>query len=811
MPHSLRSASETLKSFGSSRNKGLSNSIAAARLASDGPNDIAEPKRHPILNFARKFWGLSAWMIELIAILSFILHKRADFGIAIALLVVNAVLSFLQEQHASTAVTALRRRLQLSARVLRDGAWTTVSARALVVGDVVRLRSGDFVPADAQVIDGDLGIDQSAITGESAEIRAKPDSNLYSGSVVRDGEATVIVIGTGPHTFYGRTTQLVESAQPKLHIEEVVSRVVRGLLLIVGALVAIAMCVSLLRHIDLLSILPLSLVLLMSAVPVALPVMFTVSMAVGSLDLARKGVLVTRLSAAEDAANLDVLCADKTGTLTLNRLTYVDAIACQGFDKDAVLRNGALASNAANNDAIDIAFLRGAEERKLTNEGATIKSFTPFSPKTRRTEVLVQIRGREFRIEKGALPTLAAHAEVEPGQLESLEDGARDAARKGFRAIAVALAEQDSPLRLVGIALLQDLPRPDSRILIQKLRSLGVRVRMLTGDAVQVAREIAHELGLGEIATVSEMRAAQQSGAAKTTLFPEQYDGFAEVFPEDKFRIVQGLQSAGHVVGMTGDGVNDAPALREAEVGIAVNGATDVAKGAASVVLTTEGLSGIIDLITNGRAIYQRVLTWIINKISRTILKAGFVVAAFLATGQFVISALGMVLIVFMTDFVKIALSTDNVRPSQKPESWNIGPLVKTAVFMGLLMLAEALALLAYGWHRLGLAGNQARLQTFTFQTLLFFAICSIISIRERRFFWASRPSFVLSLALAADMVVGLLIGQFGLAELGRLPLADTGLIVGVAIVSVLGLNDWIKVRSYRLQPAVCSLTFAVE
>jgi len=784
------SAADALASFGSNPETGLASAVAAVRLRRDGPNDVPEQKSHPVLRFLLKFWGLSAWMVELIAVLSFILHKNTDFVIALALLLVNAVLSFLQEQRASAAVTALRKRLQVSGRVLRDRAWKLVPARDLVCGDVIRLRSGDFVPADAQMIAGELQIDQSALTGESQEISRGPDGLLYSGSIVRHGEATAVVVETGVRTYYGRTTQLVQSAHPKLHIEEVITRVVRWLFLIVGVQVALAVAVAIPKGIPIVEILPLSLVLMMSAVPVALPVMFAVSMALGSIELGRRGVLVTRLSAAEDAANMDVLCADKTGTLTLNRLSYAGALPQSGFTEEDVLRDGAAASNEANQDAIDMAFLRKAQDAHVQEKIGTIHSFTPFSAKTRRTEAVIERDGRRLTVMKGALRTIATATGLDDAAIATLEAQANEHAKAGFRVIAVGRAEGNRPLKFVGLALLADAPRPDSRRLIEELKALGVLVKMLTGDALAVAREIGGILGLADIVRVPELRMAD---AAAAQAIAQVSGGFAEVYPEDKFLVVKSLQGAGHVVGMTGDGVNDAPALGQAEVGIAVRDATDAAKAAASVVLTTQGLSGIVDLVKNGRAIYQRVLTWIINKISRTILKSGFVVVAFLVTGKFVISALGMVLLVFMTDFVKIALSTDRVRPSQKPESWKIGGLVRMAVFLGLLMLAEALGLLAFGWNRFDLGQHPGQLQTFTFETLLFFALFSIVSIRERRFFWSSRPSSVLMAALIADAGVGVLIGFWGLAEMKPLALAHIGLVVAYAFAASLLVNDFVK------------------
>ena len=428
------------------------------------------------------------------------------------------------------------------------------------------------------------------------------------------------------------------------------------------------------------------------------------------------------------------------------------------------------------------------------NNGEKIVSFVPFSPDTRRTEAVVDIGAGPIRVMKGALRTLGQAAGVTAEALEALEAHAQQQAQKGYRVLAVARAAGNEPLRLVGLALLSDAVRPDSRQLIADLRALGVTIKMLTGDALPVAREVARQLGIGEIARPVHSQPAGDTAGSNAGKMIRGVDGLAEIFPEDKFVVVKSLQADGHVVGMTGDGVNDAPALRQAEVGIAVSGATDVAKGAASVVLTTEGLGGIVDLVTNGRAIYQRVLTWIVNKVSRTILKSGFVVIAFLVTGKFVISALGMVLVVFMTDFVKIALSTDRTRASQKPESWNnIGPLITLAVLMGLLMLVESLGLLAIGWRWFDLGNHPGSLQTFAFETLLFFALFSILSIRERRAFWASRPSTTLALALFFDGCAGLLISIYGLAELQPLPLGETALIVGFALAFSLGINDLIK------------------
>ncbi len=789
-PAPTTSAAETLKTQGVKQDVGLTGAEAHTRFEKQGPNESAEKRTRPLLRLAMKFWGLSAWMIELIAVLSFVLHKHADGWIAIALLVANALLSFFQEQRATTAVAALRKKLQVTARVLRDASWQSLPARELVTGDVVRVRAGDFVPADMQLFNGTLRVDQSALTGESREVDKTVDLVVQAGSTVGDGEATGVVVATGARTYFGRTTQLVEDAHPKLHVEEVTARIVKWLLVIVGALMVVTFVIALLHGVRLIEVLPIVLVLLMTAVPVALPVMFTVSMAVGSMELGRKGVLITHLSAIEDAATMDVLCADKTGTLTMNNLSLTGALPQTGFTEDDVVRVGALASNAANADPIDVAFLRAAKDRKLEDPSAKRVSFEPFSAKTRRTEAVVEIAGRTTRVVKGAIRTVAAAAGLDPAAITALEGHADEEAKKGVRVLAVARADADGPLQICGLARLYDPPRPESRRLIEALQALGIKVQMLTGDALPVAREIARVLGLGEIT----LAAKDDGGSTPSQSMDDRAKGgYAEVFPEDKFRVVKALQAAGHIVGMTGDGVNDAPALRQAEVGIAVSGATDVAKGAASAVLTTEGLVNIVDLVKNGRATYQRVLTWIVNKISRTILKAGFVVIAFLVTGRFVISALVMLLLVCLTDVVNIALATDHVQPSPKPETWHIGPLVKVSVVLGALALVEALGLLAVGWHRFGLASNAGRLQTFTFQTFLFFSLLSLVSMRERRAFWRSRPSAFLTASVTAAAVGGGIIGLHGVAELAPLPLGVSAVVFASATICSLGPNDLVK------------------
>jgi plasma-membrane proton-efflux P-type ATPase len=801
-PSDIATASvpDTLATLKVNPDTGLTNTEVEVRRKEHGFNEVAETRGHPVLGFLKKFWGISAWMLELIIVLSAVLRKHSDLVVVSALLVVNALLSFMQEHRAAGVVAVLRRRLQVSARVRRDSNWEVIPARELVPGDIVRVRPGDIIPADVKLLTGALTVDQSALTGESKDADKKRGDVLSSGAVVRRGEGNGVVLLTGAKTYFGRTTELVQQARPKLHIEAVVSKVVRWLFVIVGALLCVVVVLSLIRGAPLTEMIPLVLVLLMSAVPVALPVMFTISMAFGSKELAKRGVLVTRLSAAEDAATMDVLCVDKTGTITMNQLAVTGVIPLEKATEADVLFAGALASQEANQDPIDLAFLAAAKEKHVLDNLPTVTPvlFAPFDAKNRRTEAVVEQNGQRIRVMKGAVRTIAEACGLQPPAIEALEARVSDSAAKGYRTLAVARGPETGAPALVGLVALYDPPRPDAKQLIAALQGHGVAVKMLTGDALAVASEIARGVGLSNVRRMADLKAASAQAGNKPVNLLAGADGLAEVFPEDKYTVVKNLQAAGHVTGMTGDGVNDAPALRQAEVGIAVATATDVAKGAASVVLTESGLTNIVALVEQGRTIYQRILTWIINKISRTILKASFVAIAYVVTGKFVVSAFAMLLLTFMTDFAKISLSTDNVRPSGKPETWNIGGFITVSAILGVAMVAETLLLLWIGWARFGLSANDNALYTFSFLTLLYFAVFSVASARERRAFWSTLPSKALMAALTADALTGTILTRVGLPGLMPLPWWQTLSIFAYAMVSCLIVNDALKVVMIR-------------
>jgi plasma-membrane proton-efflux P-type ATPase len=779
---------------------GLLQSDIEIRRQENGYNEVPEKRKHPVQKFLLRFWGSSAWMLEIIMVLSAVLGKYADLIVVSVLLIINAVFGFVQERRAEGVMQVLRQRLQVSARVLRDSNWGIIPARELVSGDIVRLRPGDIIPADVKLLNGALSIDQSALTGESIEVDKLPNEILSSGAVVRRGEGNGVVVLIGAKTSLGRTSELVQQASPTFHIDAVMVKVVRWLFLVVGALLSVVVIMSMMRGVPLSEMAPLVLILFMSAIPLSLPVMFTVSMAVGSKELAKRGVLVTRLSAIEDAATMDVLCVDKTGTITMNQLAVVGVIPLGQASENDVLFAGALASQESNEDPLDIAILLAAKERHVFDNLAPVTriSFVPFDGKNRRTEALVEQNGQKILVMKGAVETIVQTGELDTAAMEVLKSRVNEAALKGFRTLAVAQGLETGKPTVIGLITLYDPPRPDAKELIAKLGNSGVVVKMLTGDALAVASESGRAVGLNNIQRMADLKAENGLAENNAVDLLAKVDGLAEVFPEDKFVVVKHLQSAGHVAGMTGDGVNDAPALRQAEVGIAVSTATDVAKGAASVVLTEPGLTNILALVEQGRMIYQRILTYIINKISRTILKTAFIAIAFMATGKFVMTAFTILVLVFVTDFAKISLSTDRVRPSKNPETWEIWPFVLISAILGILMVAESLFILWIGLSQWGLATNENMLYTFSFLTLLYFAAFSIVSARERHWFWKTRPSRTVLIAIMAEIFIGTGLTYVGLPGLIPLPWWQPLLILMFAISMCLVLNDSVKVAMIR-------------
>jgi H+-transporting ATPase len=788
------SYADTLATLAVDPARGLSSAEVSRRRATAGPNEVADRPTPAILRLLRQFWGPTAWMLEVTALLSGALGNLVDAGVVALLLLFNAVLGFTEDWRAGRALSLLRQRLEVRARALRDGAWTLVPARELVPGDVLRLRAGDMTPADVKLGVGEMEADESALTGESAPVDKAPGALLLSGSVVRRGEGTGVVVLTGGSTLFGRTVALVRGAHPKFHVTEVTNHLVRWLLVIVGVFLALGFGVAALERMALLPLLPLMLVLLISAIPVALPAMFTVSTALGSLELVRRGVLVTRLNATEDASSMDLLLTDKTGTLTQNRAEIVEVLPAPGLPREEVIRWGAAASQEADEDPIDLAFLQAARRVPGTPLPEADR-FIPFDPSTRRTEAILGEGPQQVRIAKGSPGTLAELAGLPGADRAALEERVRSLAERGLRSLAVARRTGDGPWQWLGLVGIQDPPRPDARALIAELREQGVGVKMLTGDSQAVAQHVAQEVGLGSrILDGVEFRQAVPAGLADAGRRAEEADGFSRVFPEDKFSIVKALQARGHLVGMTGDGVNDAPALAQAEVGIAVSSATDVAKASASAVLTAPGLEPMVRMVQVGREIHQRVVTWVLSKIVKTFQIAVFVVVAFLLLGRFVVNTFDVVLLLLTVDFVTLALATDSVAGSRAPATWRMGPLFRTGVVVGTFALGESLLLLAvlHAWVP-GVVASLPELNTVGFEILFYFGLFTVLSVRSEGHFWVRRPGRDLLVACGADLVAITTLATVGFPYLAAVPLPVTLLVLSLVAVFAFGVNDAVK------------------
>ena len=766
--------------------RGLTAVEAARRLAQYGPNGIADEKRHRLRDFLRKFWSPVPWMLEITIALQLILGKRDEAIVIAVLLSVNALLGFFQENRANRALALLKKRLDIRARVLRDGQWQTIPALELVPGDAVHLRMGDLVPADLRLLDGQIQLDQSSLSGESLPVEATTGAAVFSGSVVTRGEANGEVSTTGMQTRFGKTAGLVRDAKTVSHLETMIFGIVKYLVVMDIALVAALLVYALAMGLPLTDVAPFSLILLVASVPVALPATFTLATALGSQELAKRGVLVTRLSAIEEAAAMDVLASDKTGTITENRLTLAALRPAQGIDERALLKFAALACDAATQDPIDLAILAAAERQGLPAMSPKRLRFIPFDPQTRRSESFFEEAGAIRRAVKGAALEVAALV----GE-SRIEADVEALAANGYRVLGVACGDE-SALRFAGLVALDDPPRQDSAALIDNLRQLGVKVLMVTGDGAATAKTVATAVGIGERICPAG-RLADMPADSLTDC-----DVFAQMFPEDKFRLVATLQQAGHVVGMTGDGVNDAPALKQAEVGIAVSNATDVAKAAASLVLTNPGLANVVAAVETSRRIYQRMLTYTLNKIIKTLEIAIFMSVGVMLTGVFVITPLLIVLLLFTNDFVTMSIATDRVEFSRKPERWRVSSLLRTATPLAALVLILSFAVFFIG--RDGLHLPLPQLQTLIFVMLVFTGLGNVYLVRERRHFWQSRPSRWLLVSSLVDIVIVCLLATRGILMAPVDPMLIGGLALGVAIYLVV--VDYLKVLLFRASVA---------
>jgi len=762
-----------------------------------GPNEIEEKKANPFLKFLSYFWGPIPWMIEAAVILSAVDRHWPDFAIILLLLVANAVVGFWEEHQAGNAIAALKAKLAVKAQVKRDGKWTNPEARDLVPGDVIHLRLGDIVPADARLLEGDpVEVDQSALTGESLPATRKPGEAVFSGSIIRTGEIDALVYATGKNTYFGKTAQLVQGAQTASHFQRAVLKIGNYLIILAMTLVAVIITVALFRGDPMLTTLQFALVLTVAAIPVAMPTVLSVTMAVGARSLAKKEAIVSRLAAIEELAGVDVLCADKTGTLTQNKLTLGDPFNVDGIPAEQVILNAALASRADNKDTIDLAVLGGLKNDQALKDYQVLH-FQPFDPVHKRTEATIKgTDGDEFKVTKGApqvILDLAANAgEVKP----AVDKAINEFAACGFRSLGVARADQEGKWQFLGVLPLFDPPREEAKQTIVTARAMGVKVKMVTGDALAIAQETAKKLGMGaNILNAGGFGDTKHHETEQLAESIEKADGFAQVFPEHKFHIIDVLQKRGHIVGMTGDGVNDAPALKKADCGIAVSGATDAARAAADIVLMTTGLTVIIDAIKESRKIFQRMNSYAIYRIAETLRVLLLMTFAILIFNFYPMTAVMIVILALLNDGAILSIAYDNVHYKDKPEAWNMHMVLGVATVLGVIGVISAFGLFYLGERVFHL--DRAHIQTLMYLKLSVAGHLTIFLTRTRGPFWSIRPVRILWVAVLGTQIVATLLAVYGVF-MTPLGWGWAAFVWGYALVWFL-VNDRVKLLAYRV------------
>ena len=745
----IAAPSESIGAVNVSLQNGLTSSEARRRLDKFGANAMPDTSIHPFRMALEKFWAPVPWMLEAAIVLELVLGKYVEAAIIAALLIFNAALGLFQESRAQATLAALKSRLALNAAVRRDGAWRTIPAAELVPGDVVKLSLGAVVSADVHLTGGEVLLDQSMLTGESVPIEAGAGVQTYAGALVRRGEAVAEVTATGVRTKFGRTAELVRTAHVVSSQQKAVLRVVRNLAAFNGVVIGLLVSYAWLLKMPLDEIIPLVLTAVLASIPVALPATFTLASALGARALGKLGVLPTRLSAVDEAASMSILCADKTGTLTQNALTVTTIRPMPGFDEADVLALAALASSDGGQDPVDGA-IRSAAAGKTTSDAPKVIKYVPFDPGTKMSEATVlDPGGGTRRVVKGAFASVISLIQPSPTATTASEE----LEEKGYRVLAVA-AGPPNAMKLAGLIALSDPPRKDSAALVTELHGLGVRTIMITGDAPATAAIVAHAVGLDG--------AVCPPGPIPDSVRPEQFAVFAGVLPEDKYKLVKAFQKDGHTVGMCGDGANDAPALRQAQIGIAVLTATDVAKSAAGMVLTEPGLAGIVAAVKEGRVTYQRILTYTLNSITKKIVQVLFLAVGLIMTGQAILTPLLMVLIMITGDFLGMSLTTDNVRPSGTPNTWQIGILTIAGVSTGIGELVFCTSVLAFGAYRMGY--DIQALRTLAFVVIVFGNQATTYTNRERRRLWSSRPSFWLVVSSVTDLMIASTLAIAGIA-----------------------------------------------
>lgn len=786
-----------------SSEKGLTSSTAKERLNSFGPNLLEEHETPLWKRLFTYFWGPIPWMIEVAAALSAINGDWKSFGVIFAMLLINGGIGFWEEKGANDALRALKQQLALKARVLRDGKWQEIDAADLVPGDVVRLRLGDVLPADIKLISGDyLSVDQSALTGESLPVNKKVGDVAYSGTIAKQGEMVGVIYATGSRTFFGKTANLVAHAAPVSHFQRAVLQIGNFLIALAIFLSLLLIIVELSRGLPFLTLIAFVLVVVVASIPVAMPAVLSVTMALGALALSRMKAIVSRLTSIEEMAGVDILCSDKTGTLTQNKITLGQTVLFQAKDEQEVILAAALASKAEDSDAIDTAVLNGLKNRDSLLTTFQQDKFTPFDPVSKRTEAAIHdSHGQAFRVTKGAPQIIMGLANLAGEEQEKAEKAVTDFAAKGFRTLGVARSSANGDAwTFLGILSLFDPPREDSKATIMDAQNHGIEVKMVTGDHQAIASEIAGQLHLGtHILTVDDRLSKYAEGGALPQNLGDEIehaDGFAQVFPEHKYAIVKALQQRGHIVAMTGDGVNDAPALKQADVGIAVSGATDAARGAAALILTAPGLNVIVKAVEEARRIFERMTSYTVYRIAMTLDILFFVVVAMLIFNSYPLTAIMVVLLSLLDDIPIMTIAWDNTAIQKSPVHWEMGRVIALSSAMGLLAFAGTFGLYLIARYFSGLPMDEVR--TIMFLQLIAGGHLMLFLTRVRGPFWRSPyPARPLLFAILGTQVVGVCMAGFGWL-MPAIPWIAVGLVWAYNLIWMI-VADFCKLGIHRL------------
>ncbi|KAI8875309.1 plasma-membrane proton-efflux P-type ATPase [Backusella circina FSU 941] len=801
---------------------GLTTAEVEERLQKFGPNELPERKTNPFLKFLSYFLGPISYLIEIACVIAGVVGDWIDFGIILALLFINALIGFIEEAKAESALDALRQTLALKTRCWRNGELIEINVSELVPGDVVILRIGDIIPADSRLLglgaqgevnETELLIDQSALTGESLPVSKKKGSTVFSSSIVKQGQQLAVVTKTGVNTFIGRAANLIAITNEEGHFQKVIGKIGNVLIWSTIVLVLIILIYQLVRFRgtpegDWKNVLENCLVLTVAAIPVGLPTVMSVTMALGAKQLAQKKVIVKRLTAVEELASVSVLCSDKTGTLTMNELSFDEPWLSGDYTADDILLYSYLSAEPGANDPIELAVRRAAEgsldvlknrpPKTFDVPGYKVTAFQPFNPTTKMTEatILDLATNQSFRVAKGAPQVITRLA----GGSNDAVNAVNNLARRGLRALGVAktLPGDLTKFELVGMISLLDPPRPDSAQTIRDCNALGVDVKMITGDQLIIAKEVGARLGMGRVILDANHLVDPSKSEEEVTEHCRRADGFAQVIPEHKYRVVELLQNKGLLVGMTGDGVNDAPALKKANVGIAVEGCTDAARSAADIVLLAPGLSTIIDGVKTSRAIFQRLRSYALYRITSTI---HFLLFMFIVTlvEDWNMPAVLLIMICVLNDAATLVISVDNTQISDKPDKWRIGQLLTLSTVLAILLAALSFA-------HFYIARDVFHVTPYELHSIMYLHISSaphfvIFSTRVPGYWWKNIPHWIFTVCILGTQVLAFFFSVYGVFGDGE-KVAPCGwgwgcAVLGVSLVYFMFL-DVVKVFFFR-------------